>query len=65
MTEQRRPLGIGPRLTPAPDGPVRRGRLAAELAAPDPAVPPTAETVPQADVSPGRRVLGDGGSAHG
>ncbi|WP_407842062.1 hypothetical protein ACE1OC_42680 (plasmid) [Streptomyces sp. DSM 116496] len=63
MSEQRRPLGSGPRLAPALDGPPRRGRLPAELAAPDPVVPPDGERAPAAVLRPQRRALGAGGAA--
>lgn len=63
VSEQRRPLGPGPRQTPAPDGPVRHGRLAAELAALEPAVPPDGKRAPQAALVPQRRALGAGGIA--
>ncbi|MET9467295.1 hypothetical protein ABZY44_21315 [Streptomyces sp. NPDC006544] len=62
MDDQRRPLGTGPRQAPTPDGPVRRGRLAAELAAPAPVVPATEEPAPEAALQPQRRILGTGGA---
>ncbi|MGP3691112.1 hypothetical protein ACTVZO_41675 [Streptomyces sp. IBSNAI002] len=52
-------------MTPVnPDGPVRRGRVAAELAEPGPVVPPAAERAPEAVLRPQRRVLGVGGGAN-
>lgn len=63
MSEQRRPLGSGPRLAPALDGPPRCGRLAAELDPPDPVVPRDGEQAPEAALRPQRRALGAGGAA--
>ncbi|MCJ0875223.1 hypothetical protein [Streptomyces sp. AP-93] len=60
MDDQRRPLGTGPRQAPAPDGPARRGRLAAELADPTPEVPAAGEPAPEAAVRPPLRILGTG-----
>lgn len=59
---ERRPLGTGPGPTlAAPDERVRRGRLAAEVAAPVQVVPADEEPAHRAARGPKRRVLGAGG----